>query len=258
MGTIYCRARATLQLRKGKAPVGQEQRCCCAAVNMFGKDGNNMSKKTTTKKSGTIAYQLRRQNDLTGTATEKNPHVAVTVVNSKLTTTKELAKYINFACSVTESDVAAVLQALGKCVCDELLDGNRVELEHLGTFSLSLTCGNKRFEDRVTRKDIRVKNILFTPCAEMKVAMRTADIVSGGPNPNKKLSDVVIERRLEKYFEEHEYMLRRDFESVCECSRYTATKKIKELVKAGKLRAMGAKNVRFYIEGLGLRGESKK
>ena len=126
----------------------------------------------------------------------------------------------------------------------------------MGTFSLSLTCGNKRLEDRVTKKDIRVKNILFTPCAEMKAAMRTADIVSGGPNPNKQLSDAVIERRLEKYFEEHEYMLRRDFESVCECSRYTATKKIKELVKAGKLRAMGAKNVRFYVEGLGLRGES--
>ena len=208
-----------------------------------------MSKKTTTKKSGTIAYQLRRQNDLTGTATEKNPHVAVTVVNSKLTTTKELAEYINFACSVTESDVAAVLQALGKCVCDELLDGNRVELEHLGIFSLSLTCGNKRLEDRVTKKDIRVKNILFTPCAEMKAAMRTADIVSGGPNPNKRLSDEVIERRLIKYFEEHEYMQRRDFESVCECSRYTATKKLKELVKAGKLRAMGAKNVRFYVKG---------
>ena len=208
-----------------------------------------MTKKTTTKKSGTIAYQLRRQNDLTGTATEKNPQMAVTVVNSKLTTTKELAEYINFACSVTESDIAAVLQALGKCVCDELLDGNRVELDHLGTFSLSLTCGRKKLEDRVTKNDIRVKNILFTPCTEMKQAMRGADIVSGGPNPNKRLTDEVILRRLAKYFEEHEFMQRREFESVCECSRYTATKKLKELVKAGKLRAMGAKNVRFYVKG---------
>ena len=208
-----------------------------------------MSKKATTKKSGTITYQLRRQNDLTGTSTERNPHVAVTVVNSKLTTTKELAEYINFACSITESDVVAVLQALGKCVCDELLDGNRVELEHLGTFSLSLTCGNKKLEDRVTKRDIHVKNILFTPCAEMKEAMRTAEIVSGGPNPNKQLSDEVIERRLTKYFEEHEYMQRRDFEACCECSRYTATKKLKELVKSGKLRALGAKNSRFYVKG---------
>ena len=45
------------------------------------------------------------------------------------------------------------------------------------------------------------------------------------------------------------YSRRRNFESVCECSRYTATKKLKELVKAGKLRAMGAKNVRFYVKG---------
>lgn len=203
----------------------------------------------TSKKSGTIAYQLRRQNDLTGQATKKNPHVAVTIVNSRLTTTKELAGYINHACSATEADVAAVLQALGKCVCEELLDGNRVELDHLGTFGLSLTCGNKKLEDRVTKNDIRVKNILFTPCAEMKQAMRGAEIVSGGPNPNKQLSDEVIERRLVKYFDEHEYMQRRDFESVCECSRYTATKKLKALVQSGKLRAMGAKKVRFYVRG---------
>ena len=44
-------------------------------------------------------------------------------------------------------------------------------------------------------------------------------------------------------------MQRRNFESVCECSRYTATKKLKELVRSGKLRAMGAKNVRFYVKG---------
>ena len=150
---------------------------------------------------------------------------------------------------LTESDVAAVLQALGQCVCEELLDGNRVELAHLGTFSLSLTCGNKKLEDHVTKNDIRVKNILFTLCAEMRHAMQVAEIVSGGPNPNKQLSDEVILRRLAKYFEEHEFMQRRNFESVCECSRYTATKKLKELVKAGKLRAMGAKNVRFYVKG---------
>ena len=208
-----------------------------------------MSKKTTSNKSGAITYQLRRQNDLTGKASAENPSVAVTVVNSKLTTTSELAKYINNACSVTESDVVAVLKALGNCVRDELLDGNRVELEHLGTFGLSLTCGQKRLEDRVTKNDIRVKSVLFAPCAEMKQALHHATFVSGGPNPHKQLTDEMILRRLAEYFEVHEFMQRRTFEAVCECSRYTATKKLKELVKAGKLRAMGAKNVRFYVKG---------
>ena len=206
-----------------------------------------MTKKTTTKKSGTIAYQLRRQNDLTGTATEKNPQMAVTVVNSKLTTTKELAEYINFACSVTESDIAAVLQALGKCVCDELLDGNRVELDHLGTFSLTLTCGNKRKEDHITSKDISVSRISFTPCAELQHAMRSAKVVSGGPTGTKKLTDAVIEKRLTEYFATNDSMSRSTFERICECSRHTALLKLKELVKAGKLIAIGPKNQRQYI-----------
>ena len=209
-----------------------------------------MKRGRATKKSGTIAYQLHVRNDLQGKSTKKNPTMAVSIVNSEVITTAHLAKDINRACSITEADVAAVLQALGQRIGDALLDGNRVELDHLGTFSLSLTCGNKKLEDHVTKNDIRVKNILFAPCAEMKQAMRGAEIVSGGPNPNKQLSDEVIERRLAKYFDEHEYMQRRDFESVCECSRYTATKKLKELVIAGKLRAMGTKNMRFYVRGV--------
>ena len=206
-------------------------------------------KRIPTKKSGTIAYQLHVRNDLQGKSTKKNPTMAVSIVNSEVITTEQLSKDINRACSITEADVAAVLQAVGQRIGEALLDGNRVEIDHIGTFSLSLTCGRKKLEDRVTKNDIRVKNILFTPCAEMKQAMRGAEIVSGGPNPNKQLSDEVIERRLVKYFEEHEFMQRRNFESVCECSRYTATKKLKELVKAGKLRAMGAKNIRFYVKG---------
>lgn len=35
-----------------------------------------MKKRTTTKKSGTIAYQLYERNDLTGRATKKNPAMA--------------------------------------------------------------------------------------------------------------------------------------------------------------------------------------
>ena len=206
-----------------------------------------MKRGTATKKSGTIAYQLHVRNDLQGKSTKKNPTMAVSVVNSEVITTEQLAKDINHACSVTQSDVLAVLQAVGQRIGEALLDGNRVEIDHIGTFSLSLTCGHKKLQDHVTKKDIRVKNVLFTPCTEIKQAMRGADIVSGGPNPNKQLTDDVILRRITKYLNEHEYMQRREFESLCECSRYTATKKLKELVNTGTLRAMGAKNMRFYV-----------
>ena len=152
-----------------------------------------MKKTTTTKKSGTIAYQLYERNDLTGKSTKKNPAMGVTIVGSEVISTSKLADDINHASSITQADVLAVLQAVGQHLADALLDGNRVELDHLGTFSLTLTCGNKRKEDHITSKDISVSRISFTPCARLQQARRSANIVSGGPTGTKKLTDAVIE-----------------------------------------------------------------
>ena len=206
-----------------------------------------MKQGTTTKKSGTIAYQLYERNDLTGKSTKKNPTMGVSVVSSRVVTTREMADDINHASSVTQSDVAAVLQAVGQRIAEALLDGNRIEIDHVGTFSLTLTCGNKRKEDYITSKDISVSRISFSPCAELWNQMRHATIVSGGPTGNKKLSDDVIDKRLDEYFTTNDSLSRSTFERICECSRHTALTKLKELVKAGKLIAIGPKNQRQYI-----------
>ena len=206
-----------------------------------------MKQGTATKKSGTIAYQLYERNDLTGKSTKKNPTMGVSIVSSRVVTTKEMADDINHASSVTQSDVAAVLQAVGQRIAEALLDGNRIEIDHVGTFSLTLTCGNKRKEDYITSKDISVSRISFAPCTELWHAMRGATIVSGGPTGNKHLSDATIEKRLEEYFTTHDSLSRSTFERICECSRHTALTKLKELVKAGKLIAIGPKNQRQYI-----------
>ena len=206
-----------------------------------------MKQGTATKKSGTIAYQLYERNDLTGKSTKKNPTMGVSVVSSRVVTTKEMADDINHASSATQSDVAAVLQAVGQRIAEALLDGNRIKIDHVGTFSLTLTCGNKRKEDYITSKDISVSRISFSPCAELWNQMRHATIVSGGPTGNKHLSDATIEKRLEEYFATNDSLSRSTFERICECSRHTALTKLKELVKAGKLIAIGPKNQRQYI-----------
>ena len=206
-----------------------------------------MKQGTATKKSGSIAYQLYERNDLTGKSTQKNPTMGVSVVSSRVVTTKEMADDINHASSATQSDVAAVLQAVGQRIAEALLDGNRIEIDHVGTFSLTLTCGNKRKEDYITSKDISVSRISFAPCAELWKQMRRAQIVSGGPTGNKHLSDATIEKRLEEYFATNDSLSRSTFERICECSRHTALTKLKELVKAGRLIAIGPKNQRQYI-----------
>ena len=213
-----------------------------------------MKRGSATKKSGTIAYQLHERNDLQGKATKKNPTMAVSIVSSEVVTTAQLSKDINHACSITEADVAAVLQAVGQRIGDALLDGNRVEIDHIGTFSLALTCKNKRKEDHITSKDIEISRIVFSPCAELQGAMRGAVIVSGGPTGTKQLTDAVIEKRLAEFFATHPSIQRSEFESVCECSRYAALAKLKALVKAGKLQVIGKQNTRAYVPAEGAFG----
>ena len=205
-----------------------------------------MKRGSATKKSGTIAYQLHVRNDLQGKATKKNPTMAVSIVSSEVVTTAQIAQDINHACSATEADVLSVLQAVGQRIGDALLDGNRVEIDHVGTFSLALTCKNKRKEDHITSKDIEVSRIVFSPCAELQRTLRGAVIVSGGPTGNKQLTDAVIEKRLTEFFATHRSIQRSEFEHVCECSRYAALAKLKALVKAGKLEVIGKQNTRAY------------
>ena len=206
-----------------------------------------MRKTKATKHSGTIAYQLNPKHDLQGEATEKNPLMGVSVVASTPVTTKEMAERISFACSVTPTDVVAVLKALGYEMSQALLDGRTVQIDEIGSFSLKLKLKEpKHLDDRVTSQDVAIKGISFRACKELKESMRSAEIVSGGHAVRTLLTRDIVERRLRTFFEDHDYIFRSQMEALCECSKHLALKYLNELVDEGRLRALGRKNSRFY------------
>ena len=206
-----------------------------------------MRKTKATKKSGTIAYQLNPRFDLQGEATEQNPLVGVSVVASAPVTTKDMADNISYACSVTKTDVVAVLSALGHELGRALLDGRTVQIDEIGSFSIKLGMKTpKHLNDHVTQHDIEVKGISFRPCKELKETMRSAEIVSGGHAVRTLLTRDIAERRLRTFFEDNDYIYRSQMEQLCECSTYLATKYLNLFVEEGLLRALGRKNSRFY------------
>ena len=206
-----------------------------------------MRKTKATKKSGTIAYQLNPRFDLQGEATVQNPLMGVSVVPMPPVTTKEMAERIGYATSVNKTDVIAVLSALGHELSHALLDGRTVQIDEIGSFNVKLGMkALKYLNDRVTQHDIEVKGISFRPCKELKEAMRSAEIVSGGHAVRTLLTRDIAERRLRNFFEENDYIYRSQMEQLCECSTYLATKYLNLFVKEGRLRALGRKNSRFY------------
>lgn len=206
-----------------------------------------MRKTKATKKSGTIAYQLNPRFDLTGEAREDNPLMGVCVVASAPVTTRDMAKRIGQATSVNKTDVIAVLNALGYELSHALLDGRTVQIDEIGSFGVKLGMKERKYlNDHITHHDIEVKGITFRPCKELKEAMRGAEIVSGGHAVRTLLTDDIVEHRLAAFFADHDYIYRSQMEQLCECSTYLAQKHLNRLVKAGRLRALGRKNSRFY------------
>lgn len=211
-----------------------------------------MRKTKATKKSGTIAYQLNPRHDLKGEASEKNPLMGVSVVASTPVTTKEMAERISHACSLTKTDVVAVLNALGHEVSEALLDGRTVQMDEIGSFGLKLALKEpKHLNDRVTSQDVVVKGVSFRACKELKESLRGAEIVSGGHAVRTLLTRDIVERRLLTFFKDHPYIYRSQMEQLCECSKYLALKYLYELVAEGRLRALGRENSRFYAPAPG-------
>ena len=206
-----------------------------------------MRKTKATKQSGTIAYQVNPRHDLKGEASEKNPLMGVSVVASTPVTTKDMAERISHACTLHKADVVAVLNALGHELSEALLDGRTVQIDEIGSFSLKLGLKEPKYlEDRVTSQDVAVKGVSFRACKELKEALRGAEIVSGGHAVRTLLTRDIVERRLQTFFEDNDYIFRSQMEQVCECSKHLALKYLNELVDEGLLRALGRKNSRFY------------
>jgi predicted histone-like DNA-binding protein len=75
--------------------------------------------------------------------------------------TKEVAKLIQQATSLTEADIYGALMALSQVLCNQLKQGKSVKLDGIGTFSLSLTSKPSSTAANVPHKSVKVSKICF-------------------------------------------------------------------------------------------------
>lgn len=86
-------------------------------------------------------------------------------------THKALAKSISGRSSLTAGDVANALQNLSELIPEELIKGNSVQLEGVGSFRLSFSSEGVANEKDFTTDKIKGVKVLFTPSPEFKKAI---------------------------------------------------------------------------------------
>lgn len=166
------------------------------------------------------------------------------------TTTDELRHYIQEYCSLTRTDVSAVLDALSHFVGRELREGRNVHLDGIGYFRPTLTCTEPVTPDTKRKSTkIKLKGIQFRPDKSLRSEIGSIKVKPLKENDltKRKLTTEEIDRKLEKYFRSHDFLTRRNFESLCEMSRTTATRHIQRLCEEGKLENKGLKKQPVYF-----------
>lgn len=167
--------------------------------------------------------------------------------------TDVLRRRIQDRCSLTETDVTAVLDALSHIMGEELSEGRQVHLDGIGYFYPCLTCTEPVTVDtkRKTTK-VKLKAIKFRADQTLKNefgALRLKCLK--GSLEFKRLTKEEIDRRLGDYFKTHRFLRRADFQNLCGMARSSAMRHLRRLRSEGKLVNVGGAMQPIYVPGEG-------
>ena len=193
-----------------------------------------------------IEYDFYRNPNSQGT-NKKRYHARV--VSSDRISTDELAEEIQKECSLTITDVKAVLIALGDKLAKHLGEGSKVHLEGIGYFQVNLQCKEEVRTTRSVRSDnVEFKSVSYRADNELKKHLRNQKIQRSQTKIHSvEMTEEEIDRKLMDYFKTHDALTRSQFEVLCTQVKSTAHRILQKLVKDGKLKNVSTKQHPVYM-----------
>lgn len=171
------------------------------------------------------------------------------VVSSNRISTDELAEEIQKECSLTITDVKAVLIALGDKLAKHLGEGSKVHLDGIGYFQVNLQCKEEVCSTRSVRSDnVEFKSVSYRADNELKKHLKKQKIQRSQTKIHSvEMTEEEIDRKLMDYFKTHDALTRSQFEVLCTQVKSTAHRILQKLVKDGKLKNVSTKQHPVYM-----------
>ncbi len=169
------------------------------------------------------------------------------IVRSRIVRLDEMSKRIADCTSFTTSDVKGVWEALRNEIVSELTEGNRVDLEGLGSFFVVLQCREIESPKEIRAESILFSKVAFSPAKKLHRNLRGMELVRAEDYP-KRAAYTAGERmeRIIGYLHLHPTITSAVCMSLNGCSRDMAQRDLKALYETGRLTRYGGKHVAVY------------
>jgi len=151
-----------------------------------------------------------------------------------------------------KAEVEAMLMELSRCMGNHLREGERVHLDGIGYFQITLQAAEP-IHSLTTRADkVKLKSINFQADRDLKSLCMTTHLRRSKYKPHSaSLSEEEIDRKLTEYFATHPVLTRTNMQSLCSFTQSMASRQIRRLKAEGKLQNIGKPTQPIYVAGAG-------
>lgn len=178
------------------------------------------------------------------------------VVNFQHVTTQKLAREIHMATTFGTAEVEAMLMELSRCMGNHLSEGERVHLDGIGYFQVTLQAAVPVHSLTVHADKVKLKSITFQPEKDLKIqCMRTPLRRSKYKPHSASLTNEEIDNKLTKYFAANPVLTRCNMQSLCYFTQSMACRQLRRLKEEGKLLNIGKNTQPIYVAAEGCYGK---
>ena len=137
--------------------------------------------------------------------------------------------------SFSPADMKGILQLFQDMMVDFLMYGYNVELEGIGTFSVSLKSRPVMEKNEIRAESIHFKDVKFRSSKELRDRLKTMP---------------ECEQEVFRYLETNPFIHQKKYMSLCGCSRSKASLDLRRMVEEGKLRweKLGTSHLYYKVE----------
>lgn len=170
------------------------------------------------------------------------------VVSGGKITTDQLADEIAGRSTFSSGDVKGVVKALSEMLHYHLSEGETVDIDGIGNFSVTLKTPKDITDPKQIRAEsIRFNNVVYRTSPELKHKLKTIPLVRAVLPKRKdlaeeeRLANILSKLKNERLVSSTDCML------FNHCSRYQALKDLKRLNEQGKITWLGRGKQKYYV-----------
>ncbi|MDH6304176.1 putative histone-like DNA-binding protein [Parabacteroides sp. PF5-5] len=158
-----------------------------------------------------------------------------------------IIKEVSAFSSFSSSDIKGMLQALVDQLVSHLEDGNELELEGLGHFSISLSCPKVTNPRQIKTQHIRFKTVKFRCSKEVKQRLYALEFEKVARDPNgSPYSPKERKENILAHLEKYQTIQTSHCMHLNGCTRYLAKKDLKEMQQEGLIINLGQNKHSIY------------